>query len=90
MRSFNLKVTDMFCFVTTNASFVTKKVQEQILLLGKDSLFVVDEAHNMGAANYRRYLPTAFEYRLALSATIDRHNDETGTTALTDYLVRNV
>lgn len=85
VRSFNLKVTDMFCFVTTNASFVTKKVQEQILLLGKDSLFVVDEAHNMGAANYRRYLPTAFEYRLALSATIDRHNDETGTTALTDY-----
>ena len=83
--SFNLKVTDMFCFITTNASFVTKKVQEQILLLGKDSLFVVDEAHNMGAANYRRYLPTAFEYRLALSATIDRHNDETGTTALTDY-----
>ena len=85
VRSFNLGVTDMFCFVTTNASFVTKKVQEQILLLGKDSLFVVDEAHNMGAANYRRCLPTAFEYRLALSATIDRHNDETGTAALTDY-----
>ena len=85
VRSFNLGVTDMFCFVTTNASFVTKKVQEQIIQLGRDSLFVVDEAHNMGAANYRRCLPTAFEYRLALSATIDRHNDETGTTALTDY-----
>ena len=85
VRSFNLGVTDMFCFVTTNASFVTKKVQEQIMQLGKNSLFVVDEAHNMGAANYRRCLPTAFEYRLALSATIDRHNDETGTTALTDY-----
>lgn len=85
VRSFNLGVTDMFCFVTTNASFVTKKIQEQIIQLGKDSLFVVDEAHNMGAANYRRCLPTAFKYRLALSATIDRHNDETGTTALTDY-----
>lgn len=85
VRSFNLRVTDMFCLITTNASFVTKKVQEQIRLLGKDSLVVVDEAHNMGAANYRRCLPTAFEYRLALSATIDRHNDETGTVALSDY-----
>lgn len=85
VRSFNLRVTDMFCLITTNASFVTKKVQEQIQLLGKDSLVVVDEAHNMGAANYRRCLPTAFEYRLALSATIDRHNDETGTVALSDY-----
>lgn len=85
VRSFNLGVTDMFCFVTTNASFVTKKVQEQIVQLGQDSLFVVDEAHNMGAANYRRCLPSEFEYRLALSATIDRHNDENGTTALTDY-----
>lgn len=85
VRSFNLRVTDMFCFVTTNASFVTKKVQEQITQLGKDSVFVVDEAHNMGAANYRKCLPIAFEYRLALSATIDRHNDETGTVALTDY-----
>lgn len=85
VRSFNLRVTDMFCLITTNASFVTKKVQEQIRLLGKDSLFVVDEAHNMGAANYRRCLPTAFEYRLALSATIDRHNDEIGTVALSDY-----
>lgn len=85
VRSFNLRVTDMFCFVTTNASFVTKKVQKQITQLGKDSVFVVDEAHNMGAANYRKCLPIAFEYRLALSATIDRHNDETGTVALTDY-----
>ena len=53
--------------------------------LGKDSLLVVDEAHNMGATNYRRCLPMGFEYRLALSATIDRHNDEKGTAALTNY-----
>lgn len=85
IRSFNLGVTNMFCFVTTNASFVTKKVQDQIAQLGKDSLFVVDEAHNMGASNYRKYLPNDFEYRLALSATIDRHNDETGTAALNSF-----
>lgn len=85
VRSFNLNVTDMFCFVTTNASFVTKKVQEQIKQLGEDALFIVDEAHNMGAKNYRKCLPESFEFRLALSATIDRHNDDIGTAALTSY-----
>ena len=81
VRSFNLKVLDTFCFVTTNASFVTKKVQEQIIQLNEDALFIVDEAHNMGAANYRKCLPENIEFRLALSATIDRHNDDIGTEA---------
>lgn len=85
VRSFNLKVSDTFCFVTTNASFVTKKVQEQVKQLNKDVLFIVDEAHNMGASNYRRCLPDNIEFRLALSATIDRHNDDIGTEALTSY-----
>lgn len=85
VRSFNLEVLDTFCFVTTNASFVTKKVQEQIIQLSKDTLLIVDEAHNMGAESYRRYLSEKIEYRLALSATIDRHNDEIGTTALMSY-----
>ena len=85
VRSFNLKVLDTFCFVTTNASFVTKKVQEQIIQLNEDALFIVDEAHNMGAANYRKCLPENIEFRLALSATIDRHNDDIGTEALASY-----
>lgn len=85
VRSFNLHVSDFFCFITTNASFVTKTVQEQIALLAEDVVFVVDEAHNMGASNYRRYLPDNIKYRLGLSATIDRHNDESGTAALSGY-----
>lgn len=85
VRSFNLRVSDFFCFITTNASFVTKTVQDQIGILSEDVVFVVDEAHNMGASNYRRYLPDNIKYRLGLSATIDRHNDESGTTALAEY-----
>ena len=86
VRSFNLRVSDFFCFITTNASFVTKTVQDQIGILSEDVVFVVDEAHNMGATNYRRYLPDNIKYRLGLSATIDRHNDESGTTALAEYV----
>jgi DNA phosphorothioation system restriction enzyme len=85
VRSFNLKVSNHFCFVTTNASFVTKKVQEQIKLLSEDTVFVVDEAHNIGASNYRKNLPENIKFRLGLSATIDRHNDEEGTDALAKY-----
>ncbi|MBP3476984.1 MAG: DEAD/DEAH box helicase family protein [Lachnospiraceae bacterium] len=85
VRSFNLGVLDQFCFVTTNASFVTKSVQQQIQLLSTDTVFVVDEAHNMGAGNYRRCLPSGIPFRLALSATIDRHNDEAGTDALKSF-----
>lgn len=85
VRSFRLGVLDFFCFITTNASFVTKRIQEQIGFLGPDTVYVVDEAHNMGAEYYRRYLPKNIGYRLALSATIDRYQDETGTAALSDY-----
>lgn len=85
IRSFNLRVSDFFCFITTNASFVTKSVQEQVQLLSDDVVYVVDEAHNMGAENYRKCLPENICYRLGLSATIDRHNDEIGTAALSGY-----
>ena len=83
IRSFNVR--DFFCFITTNASFVTKSVQEQVQLLSDDVVYVVDEAHNMGAENYRKCLPENICYRLGLSATIDRHNDEIGTAALSGY-----
>lgn len=85
VRSFNLNVSNFFCLITTNASFATKSVQEQVKLLSNDVVFVVDEAHNMGATNYRRYLPENIRFRLGLSATIDRHNDEAGTAALSEY-----
>ena len=85
IRSFNLRVSDFFCFITTNASFVTKSVQEQVQLLSDDVVYVVDEAHNMGAENYRKCLPENICYRLGLSPTIDRHNDEIGTAALSGY-----
>ena len=85
VRSFNLHVSDFFCFITTNASFVTKSVQDQIQLLSDDVVYVVDEAHNMGATNYRKCLPENIKYRLGLSATIDRHNDAVGTAALSNY-----
>lgn len=82
---FNIGVIPTFCFVTTNATFSSDFVQNQIHSLGKDTLLVVDEAHNFGAYNLSRKLNENIQYRLALSATLERHGDEEGTQALYDY-----
>lgn len=46
---------------------------------------MVDEAHNFGAASYARLLDDRFTYRLALSATLERHRDEEGTELLYSF-----
>lgn len=71
-----------FCMVCTNATFTDKYLQEQIGKIKTPILLVVDEAHNFGARTYAQLLDDRFTYRLALSATLDRHRDEEGTALL--------
>lgn len=87
VRNQKLKVRkrEFFCFVTTNATFSGDFVQEQIRKIKGNALLVVDEAHNFGADYLRCLLSDKFSYRLALSATLDRHGDPEGTQALYDY-----
>lgn len=74
-----------FCLVTTNATFTSEFVQKKINAITSDILLVADEAHNFGAENIRVLMNDRFQYRLALSATLDRHHDEEGTKALHDF-----
>ena len=85
---FNLGIIKSFCFVTTNATYSSKFVTEIMGSLGKDTLLLVDEAHNFGSNNLRKRLYSQIEYRLALSATLERHGDEEGTEALKKYFGR--
>lgn len=87
IRDQKLKVKNRqyFCFVCTNATFASLYVQSQIGKIRGDALLMVDEAHNFGAENLSRLLSDKFNYRLALSATIDRHNDREGTQRIRDY-----
>lgn len=85
VTGFNLGVNDHFCMVSTNATFSSQFVQDLIGSLKGNSVLVVDEAHNFGAENLSRTLLSNMKYRLALSATIDRHGDEEGTQKLYDY-----
>ncbi len=77
-----------FCFISTNATFASSFVQEAISKVKSEVLLVVDEAHNVGARSYLKLLDDRFSYRLALSATLDRHRDEEGTAALYRFFGR--
>lgn len=87
IRDQKLKVRkrEFFCFVTTNATFSSEFVQNQLSKIRSDILLMVDEAHNFGADNLRRLLLPNYKYRLALSATLNRHGDPEGTEALYRY-----
>ncbi len=86
---FSIGIIDTFCFVTTNATYSSKFVTEQMAKLGPDTLLLVDEAHNFGSNTLRKRLYENIDYRLALSATLDRHGDEEGTQCLKDYFGAN-
>lgn len=74
-----------FCFVCTNATFASTVVQDEINKIQAPILLVVDEAHNFGAKSYAKLLDDRFSYRLALSATLERHRDDEGTAILYDF-----
>lgn len=83
--AFNLGIKKHFCFITTNATFSTDYIRQQVGNLDGKVVLVVDEAHNFGAPNLSKTLNPKIPYRLALSATLERHGDEEGTEKLFDY-----
>lgn len=83
--SFNIGVQNHFCVVTTNATFSGDYVQGIVKKMRGNVVLVVDEAHNFGAENLSTTLMDNMKYRLALSATIDRHGDPEGTSELYEY-----
>ncbi len=76
---------DFSCFVCTNATFSSKYVQEHLSKIRVSKILVVDEAHNFGAPYLSKWLLDSYEYRIGLSATINRHGDEEGTEKLFDF-----
>lgn len=77
-----------FYFICTNSTFKSTYVQEQIGKIKKPILLIVDEAHNFGAKSYANLLDNRFQYKLALSATFERHRDEEGTEILFSFFGR--
>lgn len=84
-QKLHVRGKEFFCFICTNATYSSSYVQSQLAKIKENSLFVVDEAHNFGAKYLSDLLNEKFKYRLALSATLDRHNDPEGTEKLYGY-----
>lgn len=85
LNAYNCGAIKNFCIVTTNATFSSDDFQCLLSKFRKNFCFVVDEAHNFGAKKLSTLLPKKARYRLALSATIERHRDPEGTEALKKY-----
>ncbi len=76
-----------FVCITTNATYCDKEIQAMLHAVDEDMnfLLVVDEAHNFGAERISHLLHETVKYRLALSATIERHRDIEGTNRIFRY-----
>lgn len=85
ISDYDLGIIDNFCVITTNATFVTAAMQNELLKMDGDFCLVVDEAHNFGSKKQIACMSEKFNFRLALSATIVRHHDEYGTQRLFNY-----
>ncbi len=85
VKDFKLGVVNRFCAIMTNATYMTDYVQKILNKANGNLCIVVDEAHNFGAKKMQQCLLSNFKYRLALSATIERHHDELGTQILLEY-----
>lgn len=90
IQDYNDGVAPYFYFITTNASFRSDSVQEILSEIRGKVLFIADEVHNLGATGIRGLLNPNYQYRIGLSATIERHRDEEGTDFLFDYFGEKV
>jgi DNA phosphorothioation system restriction enzyme len=79
------KQEEPLAIVSTNATMMTDRFQAKLQLLPPRFLVIGDEVHNLGAESSSKALPLAPTYRLGLSATPIRHNDEAGTERVLDY-----
>ncbi len=60
-------------------------MQSQIRYFPEKTLIIGDEAHNLGSPKLEESLPRNIGLRLALSATPERHFDQSGSDAILDY-----
>ena len=76
-----------FVCITTNDTFSEEEIQQYIRRFSEvqNVLLIVDEAHNFGSQRMIKVMPWNVANRIALSATIKRHMDKTGTNKINEF-----
>ena len=85
INKFRQKRSNFECILFSNATFRKVEIQNLLDINLNKTLLLVDEAHNFGATNLKECLKKDYPFRLALSATFERFNDEEGTKALYNF-----
>ncbi len=79
-------VNTSYIIIITYASFHRKKFQDYFKKLDSKTLFIADEAHNLGAGKVANTLKTIhLKKRIGLSATIRRKYDEEGNKLIQEF-----
>ena len=71
--------------VITQDSALRKEVLDALEKVAPYTIFIGDEAHNLGATQIGQILKIDFRFRLGLSATIQRHFDDAGTQKILSF-----
>ena len=80
------KIPISFIIITTYASFIKDRFNKYINELPADTLFIADEAHNIGSPSVLSRLPNVLlQKRIGLSATPKRIYDLEGSAAMENF-----
>ena len=76
-----------FVCITTNDTFAGEDIRQYIERFNdtQNVLLIVDEAHNFGSPQMIKAMPWNVANRIALSATIKRHMDKSGTNKINEF-----
>jgi superfamily II DNA or RNA helicase len=85
IRRLNYGISDFECIICTNGTYISGEMQKTLSKVKCKRMIIVDEAHNFGSGEIRKFHDESFDFRLALSATYKRYFDDEGTKSLLNY-----
>ncbi|NRA14942.1 MAG: DEAD/DEAH box helicase family protein [Oceanospirillaceae bacterium] len=81
---FNANVS--FIMICTYTTFSSERFEKYRKFIPKETIFIADEAHNIGSVKMKKLLPElSYERRIALSATPKRKFDEEGNSQIEEF-----
>ena len=85
-RNLSTQTSVSECIVVTHEGLKSDWIKEVIPnSKGYKTLLIADEVHNLGSTGFISNPPQFFDYKLGLSATVERQYDESGTQFLLEY-----
>ena len=85
IRLYENNETDNLCIVTSYATYVNEKFHDKLRQTKIKKLLIADEVHHAGAPDAQNGLIPDYDYRLGLTATLERYFDPEGTKIVEDY-----